>query len=291
MASYTYVIGDIGGHADAFRRALAEIGADPVSLELPPDVTVVSVGDLIDRGPQSLECLNIARQAQRINKERWVQLVGNHEANWLEEIYLFYSDTEPEVINALREWSEEGTLYLAAYINDPSVLITHAGLSDLGSPSDPAVAAERINSAWGTALHPLVARPGMVLGYKPSSSAGVCWADSGYELLPEWLTHPMPFTQVHGHSTTYDWAKSVWRAPVEVIKASWLDRSRRHVHTQVGGRNVVGVDPSLGHLGTATWQPFRLRGTARVAGSPVTCLATARMAAVFADLPEIEEDV
>ena len=46
------VIGDVGGHADQLRKVLRELGAE--SEQLPSDLIVIQVGDLVDRGPDSI---------------------------------------------------------------------------------------------------------------------------------------------------------------------------------------------------------------------------------------------
>ena len=50
------VIGDVGGHADQLRKVLRELGAE--SEQLPSDLIVIQVGDLVDRGPDSIGVLD-----------------------------------------------------------------------------------------------------------------------------------------------------------------------------------------------------------------------------------------
>ena len=47
------VIGDVGGHLAELRRELVRLGADEETGELPDDLTIVQVGDLVHRGPDS----------------------------------------------------------------------------------------------------------------------------------------------------------------------------------------------------------------------------------------------
>jgi len=62
-----FVVGDIHGQIDLFREALSFEGFNP------KQDRVFSVGDLIDRGPDSLACLELLNQ-------RWFYAVrGNHE--------------------------------------------------------------------------------------------------------------------------------------------------------------------------------------------------------------------
>ena len=77
------LFGDVGGHAAELRSALVRLGADPETLALPADLTVVQVGDLIHRGPDSPGAVDIARTVMTAQPRQWVQLVGNHEAQYL----------------------------------------------------------------------------------------------------------------------------------------------------------------------------------------------------------------
>ena len=77
------LFGDVGGQAVELRSALVRLGADPETLALPADLTVVQVGDLIHRGPDSPGAVDIARTVMTAQPKQWVQLVGNHEAQYL----------------------------------------------------------------------------------------------------------------------------------------------------------------------------------------------------------------
>jgi len=67
-----FVVGDIHGHIDLFHEELSREGFDPIKDR------VFSVGDLIDRGPDSLACLDLLN-------EPWFHAVrGNHEQMMIE---------------------------------------------------------------------------------------------------------------------------------------------------------------------------------------------------------------
>jgi len=74
-----FAIGDVHGHAGHlialhdFIRARIERAYDP------KDVTVVWMGDYVDRGPQPRECLDLVRDGLGIAGVREVALKGNHE--------------------------------------------------------------------------------------------------------------------------------------------------------------------------------------------------------------------
>ena len=75
----TYVVGDVHGHWEVLRRALAEVGWSPHRDHL------LSVGDLVNRGPASGEVLRFFRD----NEGACSMVLGNHElhllACWLGE--------------------------------------------------------------------------------------------------------------------------------------------------------------------------------------------------------------
>lgn len=62
-----FVVGDIHGHYDALMQKLADVRFD-----FQTDV-LIAVGDLVDRGPESLKCLNL------IDEPWFKSILGNHE--------------------------------------------------------------------------------------------------------------------------------------------------------------------------------------------------------------------
>jgi serine/threonine protein phosphatase 1 len=70
-----YAIGDVHGRADLLVKALGWIVSQPGF-----EGTVVTLGDYIDRGPESKECINILRLFQEMTHFNMVCLQGNHEA-------------------------------------------------------------------------------------------------------------------------------------------------------------------------------------------------------------------
>lgn len=71
MSERTIAIGDIHGCATALERVLAEVSPEP-------DDTIVTLGDYIDRGPQSRRV--IERLLQLEQQCQLVPLFGNHES-------------------------------------------------------------------------------------------------------------------------------------------------------------------------------------------------------------------
>lgn len=78
-----YAIGDVHGCADLLLKLIAQVEADN-NLREPAEMTLVFLGDLIDRGPDSARVLDIIGNLQA----RWqVRLIaGNHEEMFLESL-------------------------------------------------------------------------------------------------------------------------------------------------------------------------------------------------------------
>ena len=72
-----YAIGDIHGRADLLTRLLGLIAEDRRKSE-PAEVTLIYLGDYIDRGPFSREVVDIVRGPHPM-ADRVIRLLGNHE--------------------------------------------------------------------------------------------------------------------------------------------------------------------------------------------------------------------
>lgn len=82
MSSMNYdVIGDIHGHAGKLEPLLRQMGYTPIGrgYKAPHGRQVVFLGDLIDRGPEQLRVLEIARAMVESGDARCI--LGNHEFN------------------------------------------------------------------------------------------------------------------------------------------------------------------------------------------------------------------
>lgn len=261
------MIGDVGGHAEELERALTGLGWHPETAELPQDLTVVQTGDLIHRGPDSTRAVRIADTTMRRNPGQWIQLMGNHEAQYAIETSFLWDEKLPEeTLNTVIGWWETGDMQLAHSIPaGEGLLVTHAGLTAgcwalLGKPTDTCTAAAAINQA-GRAGESCVFEPGRMLTGRRNISAGVLWAEDGEELLMGWIAAKdvPPFDQVHGHSSSYNWSSG--RFGSNLVRGALegrlhIDRSRRHMETLIAGRRFTGVDPGHGRQAAARWSPL-----------------------------------
>jgi hypothetical protein len=265
------VIGDVGGHLDQLHGELVRLGADPVTLALPDDLTVVQVGDLVHRGPASEAIVALIDRYLHETPRRWVQLVGNHEAQYLREpAFRWPERIADEAAEVLQSWWHSGAMRAAAAVTTDreAFLITHAGLTEgfwrdaLGSPLRAAHAAGALNSFIGAHEDVLFSWGQMLGGGDPNFSAGPVWASAGAEVIPSWLHsgQRMPFSQVHGHSSVADWRRRSFTAERDVGELMSLDEERLHATATLPGGRIIGVDPGHGRKPLASWRALVLDG-------------------------------
>ena len=101
-----YAVGDIHGRADLFRALIDAIDLDDQTRG-PARTTVILLGDLVDRGPDSAEVIRLARQWQ--NRRDVRILAGNHE-----EMFLLSFD-KVEVLRSFLRWGGKETLVSYGY--------------------------------------------------------------------------------------------------------------------------------------------------------------------------------
>lgn len=253
------VVGDVGGHPDQLRSALDRLGAEDGLL--PPDLVVVQVGDLVDCGPDSTGVLDVVARMLAEQPLQWIQLAGNHEAQYLPGGAVFWRDPlDPADVGRLRMWWANGSLRVAAAVrtaDGDELLLTHAGLTvpcwqQLGEPMSAAVAADLLNDRpeliWQTGDH------------GRDDRAGPLWAESGAALHEPWMAYRgvVPFGQVHGHSTIVHFGDRRWRCTGRVRQRATVDWDARHVRVRIGARSFTGVDPGHGRRGAEGWRPLVL---------------------------------
>lgn len=126
----TYAIGDLQGCFEPLQRLLDKIDFNP------KQDTLWLAGDLINRGPQSLECLRFVKDLG----DSAVSVLGNHDLHLLAVYYTFKptkkNDTLDEVLNA--EDGEELLFWLRQqplihYDAARNWCMTHAGIPPMWS--------------------------------------------------------------------------------------------------------------------------------------------------------------
>jgi len=272
MLGRVAVFGDIGGHAAALFSHLVKLGMNSYTLELPDDLTVIQVGDLVHRGPNTGGVLQLVEAVRTQQPDKWHQLVGNHEAMYLPGGPEFHW---PEVLNdageaLLNKWWDSGWLKVAVGVDseDGELLITHAGLTagawrKLRSPATVKAAVDSLNKLPVHNPDLLWSVGAMISSRNPVNfSAGPVWAEAGQELYGSWLAaesdgRGVPFGQVHGHSSVYSFDREAWREPRVLARRFMVNHDRRHVSGLLGGKVFYGIDPDLGQVENAfEWEPL-----------------------------------
>ena len=263
------VIGDVGGHATPLRHELARLGARSDG-SLPEDLIVIQVGDLIHRGPDSGQVVDLVDGYLHTQPAQWIQLIGNHELNYLQPPVFAWPETlSRKHTRILNRWWRSGTVAVAVAIETTtyeSFLITHAGVtaefwaSVLGGPPTAAEAARRINDL-AVADAGSVFRAGVFLHGKTAQDAGPLWADTATELVPGWADRHMPFSQIHGHSSITAWRDDagVPGTGIEALVAT--DLAAKHETVYLAGGRLIGIDPDHRDTPTTPWHALELAGT------------------------------
>ncbi len=80
LPQVTYVVGDIHGHSMLYRKLEARIAAEAAALD--QRILIVSLGDLVDRGPDTAGVLDYLTARAPAGVQRQI-LIGNHEEKML----------------------------------------------------------------------------------------------------------------------------------------------------------------------------------------------------------------
>ena len=99
-----FAIGDIHGRSDLLAALLDEAAREP---RRAPRRAIVFLGDLIDRGPDSLGAIDLAIGAgERVGAEETIALMGNHET--MMRLALDPATPLEDAIDALKTWAMNG---------------------------------------------------------------------------------------------------------------------------------------------------------------------------------------
>lgn len=268
-----YIFGDIGGHYDPFMKALDKIGVDTDTGVIPEGVTVIQVGDLVHRGPDSEKLVEFVDEALSVKPEkgrgRWVQLLGNHEGHHIGGPKFGQRQQNGDFLDwelskdsekILKKWKHSRQAFMAASLTrtdkeEPrDMLVTHAGLcrqtwAAIDFPMTADEAAKRLNAQTTS----LAFAPGWMLGgYMKSKTGGmqppgVAWASPAKEVYPSWIEHDALFDQVHGHATLWNWWSEQWYADSDITLN--IDRWAAKRFTRWTNRNgniFYCIDQALG---------------------------------------------
>ncbi len=133
-----FAIGDIHGRSDLLAALLDEAAREP---RRAPRRAMVFLGDLIDRGPDSLGAIDLAIGAgKRVGAEETIALMGNHET--MMRLALDPATAPRDAIDALETWGANGGYRVVAQFSDldPMLAAPDALLSAIRAALPPRVA-------------------------------------------------------------------------------------------------------------------------------------------------------
>ena len=118
-----YAVGDVQGCFEALIKLLAKIQFDP------DHDCLISVGDLVNRGPQSLETLRYCKNLG----DSFATVLGNHDLHLLAIAHGIRNPTSKDTLNPILEASDKNELLgwlqqQPLLLNVKDYTIVHAGL-------------------------------------------------------------------------------------------------------------------------------------------------------------------
>ena len=273
------VFGDVGGHYKPFMAALELLGFDKKTFRIPANLTIIQDGDLVHKGKSSNQLVSLVDNIIRVNNQdpesgTWIQIFGNHEAQYFLGAPRFWKmECDVHSITTLNKWwrNKDARLHYVIEQNGKKpFIVSHAGIShrffyhaqslwnkvDTKEPADfdKNLATRTVAdfSAWVDSLQPehidRAAVAGSMLTGKTSRQAGLIWAESVNEVYATWRDIKVPFHQIHGHVTPYNWSQSKFYSNVhEVFRQHIvLDSRKRHSKwTNRDGTMFIGIDPGF----------------------------------------------
>lgn len=218
-----FVLGDIGGYVDIWHQALNAMGVDPDTGTMPDETTVIQLGDLgrLNRigGRGDRRILIEADRILRKNPRRWIQILGNHDLAYAGGPYIESwapkNEMDPISANIVRGWLDERIVQLAAGLMTPDgpCVVSHAGLTLPNWQGLDTRDWRSIVRALNNRVNPQLPNntvTGLVYdGGRANTKADTLWASLVEELYEPWLaygqTEPLPFNQIHGHSSFWNY--------------------------------------------------------------------------------------
>lgn len=281
MTKY-HVFGDTGGHYRQLKAGLEAIGYNSETHKLPEDVVVVHCGDLLHKGPNSAAVIFMVNRIMKHNPGQWIQLLGNHEYQYLGGIPFWRENIDRDAIAMLQQWYFEGKVRNAFAITEPAefhdlviskrgyptpdkpIILTHAGITRqywkkfLQSETDVEALVRMLNN-----FNPnQISAPGAIIGSNNTadSPAGPVWALGVEEVWDSWKLQPhIPFIQVHGHTTPYSHKLGRWWSrDKKFVLASKINPDRRTVVTAISDSIQVAIDPGYDKQAEVGAQPALL---------------------------------
>lgn len=283
------VIGDVGGQYNSLVTCLKNLGVDTHLGTIPDTLKICQVGDIIHKGPSSDACVLLIDKLLRNNPGRWVQLLGNHDAQLLPGGTQFWNEpSSDETVEVIQRWWQEKLINIAAVFNtegvtiravggakvsvgDGELLVTHAGLTAgawqlLRCPQTASQTAETLNVRARESMSSVAWREGGIITGLADPAAGPLWAVP-FELYSSWLNTAISdvpkFSQAHGHANPYSFRNNRWYSDVARLRKhldTHVDVNKRITRVKLKNANMVfwAVDPGHGKQPAQVWEPLIL---------------------------------
>ena len=84
------------------------------------------------------------------------------------------------------------------------------------------------------------------------------WAATATELVPSWLDTRLPFSQIHGHATLFDWQHRRFTAAAEIAQLTVVDEDAKHETVTLTGGRIIGIDPGHGREPRRPWRAWEM---------------------------------
>lgn len=217
------VFGDTGGHFTQLYNGLIDIGMTQ-DYVLPKNTTIVHCGDLVHKGPASMEILHMIDEVKEKNPDQWVQIIGNHEAQYLGGIVFKHVGVlDEEGTGILKRWDIEGFLKFTytipatalittesdTYRTDKPIVVSHSGIS---RPFWDKFLAIYDPSSYNEIIRGLNPEDKYMYGfmvegteYDPFKPTGTTWSHGIHESWLQWDEHQdITFNQIVGHIYPYN---------------------------------------------------------------------------------------
>jgi hypothetical protein len=279
-----YVFGDTGGHMKPLYASLHALGIDTFNGTIPEGIRIIHLGDLIHKGPHSSVLLEQVDRLIRNNPGQWIQMLGNHEFQHIQgSPYFWQCSCNFADITIINDWHEEGLAFATYGIDsykvdsivleqsarkaiprpDTGIFFSHAGLSKpwwdtFGRIKSPSQLSKVLNK------QPVktITLPGQMLNVF-NTLPGPVWAIGNSEVFDTWHegdSVDMPFIQMHGHTTSYQWATNRWWRNDKAFRAfrdnTKLNPKSRAVITKTANNLLIGLDPGYAATANTKEQPY-----------------------------------
>ncbi len=180
----TYAVGDLQGCLDPLKRLLDKVQFDPGQDQL------WLTGDLVNRGPQSLDCLRFVRSLGA----HAVTVLGNHDLHLLAVVYgnqaAKRKDTLQDILEApdrdeLMDWLVNQPLMHHDPVHDR--VLVHAGLPHIWSVEKARARAEEVQNCLKDSVRRMAFFAAMY-GNKPASWSGKLQDMTRLRVITNYLT-------------------------------------------------------------------------------------------------------